>query len=58
MKKKPNTQPPFIIRRARATDLDAIHRLNRELQRYDGHCVLHGFPLAPRLAAMSRNFGE
>jgi GNAT superfamily N-acetyltransferase len=35
MKKKPNTQPTFIIRRARATDLDAIHRLNRELQRYE-----------------------
>ena len=25
----------FVIRRARATDLDAVHRLNRELQAYE-----------------------
>ncbi|MGP0084419.1 MAG: N-acetyltransferase family protein [Steroidobacteraceae bacterium] len=29
------TARPFVIRRARATDLDRIHQLNRELQTYE-----------------------
>ena len=33
--RNPKAPPPVVIRRARATDLDAVHRLNRELQRYE-----------------------
>ncbi len=33
--KIPKAPPPFAIRRARAADLDTVHRLNRELQAYE-----------------------
>jgi ribosomal protein S18 acetylase RimI-like enzyme len=33
--KRLTSPPSFLIRRARAADLDTIHRLNRELQTYE-----------------------
>jgi ribosomal protein S18 acetylase RimI-like enzyme len=33
--KRSKSPPPFVVRRARVADLGAIHRLNRELQRYE-----------------------
>jgi hypothetical protein len=42
---KDSTAPPsFLIRRARTADLDAIHRLNRELQTYERTLRLSRLP--------------
>jgi GNAT superfamily N-acetyltransferase len=39
-----NERCPFIIRRARVADLDAFHRLNRELQTYERKLRLSSLP--------------